>query len=74
MRKRIIGLILAILGVGAGYTFLPELWSLIGLGSNRWLTNGLVNAIIGLIIMEILAIFLIDAIERVIIKIEKNLI
>ena len=74
MRKRIIGLILAILGVGAGYTFLPELWSLLGLGSNRWLTNGLVNAIIGLIIMEILAIFLIDAIERVIIKIEKNLI
>ena len=74
MRKRIIGLILAILGVGAGYTFLPELWSLIGLGSNRWLTNGLVNAIIGLIIMEILAIFLIDTIERVIIKIEKNLI
>lgn len=73
MRKRIIGLVLAILGIGAGYTFLPELWKLFNV-KYQWLQNSLVNAIIGLILMLIVGAFLIVPIEKFIIKIETSLV
>lgn len=72
MRKRMIQLIFALLGIGAGYSFMPMIWSAFNV-SNRWLNNIFIDMVIGLLVFVVLGILLIDPVERLVQKIEKFL-
>lgn len=73
MRKIMIRVVLAILGIGAGYTFMPIVWVLVKLAGNIWLNNFLVNILIGLAVMHVVSLFVTNPLERLIKKIENNL-
>lgn len=68
-----IKVVLAVLGIGAGYTFLPYLWLLLDVQDNFWLNNFIVNILLGLAIMYIVSLFVTDPLERLIKRIEVNL-
>ncbi|KRL13513.1 PIN/TRAM domain-containing protein [Schleiferilactobacillus perolens] len=51
MRKIIIRFVFALAGAAIGYTVFPYFWSLIGMAGNTILMNGLVNALLGAIIL-----------------------
>lgn len=70
MRKRMIQLVFAILGISIGYSFLPPLWESLRVG-NHLLQSPVINSFIGLLVMLILAVFLVDPIENII-KFEKS--
>jgi uncharacterized protein YacL len=72
MRKRMIQLVFAILGISIGYSFLPPLWESLRIG-NHLLQSPVINSFIGLLVMLILAVFLVDPIENIIKKLEKKL-
>ena len=72
MRKRMIQLVFAILGISIGYSFLPPLWESLRVG-NHLLQSPVINSFIGLLVMLILAVFLVDPIENIIKKFEKKL-
>lgn len=71
MRKRMIQLVFAILGISIGYSFLPPLWESLRVG-NHLLQSPVINSFIGLLVMLILAVFLVDPIENIIKKFEKS--
>ena len=54
MRKRMIQLVFAILGISIGYSFLPPLWESLRVG-NHLLQSPVINSFIGLLVMLILA-------------------
>ena len=54
MRKRMIQLVFAILGISIGYSFLPPLWESLRIG-NHLLQSPVINSFIGLLVMLILA-------------------
>lgn len=56
MRKRMIQLVFAILGISIGYSFLPPLWESLRIG-NHLLQSPVINSFIGLLVMLILAVF-----------------
>lgn len=62
MRKRIIQLIFAFLGIGAGYSFLPGLWNLLNI-QLQVLYNPIVNMFIGLILMMLCSFILAEPLE-----------
>ncbi|KRM90473.1 PilT family ATPase [Liquorilactobacillus cacaonum DSM 21116] len=68
-----IRVVLAILGIGAGYTFMPIVWVLVKLAGNIWINNFLVNILIGLAVMHVVSLFVTNPLERLIKKIENNL-
>lgn len=72
MRKKLIHIVLIVLGIGAGYSFLPIFWSLIHF-SNPWVTNPLTNMIIGMVIFTIISFLIADILDQFIQKIEKLL-
>lgn len=63
-----IRVVLAILGIGAGYTFMPIVWVLVKLAGNIWLNNFLVNILIGLAVMHVVSLFVTNPLERLIKK------
>ena len=65
-----IQLIFALLGIGAGYSFMPMIWSAFNV-SNRWLNNIFIDMVIGLLVFVVLGILLIDPVERLVQKVEK---
>ena len=67
-----IQLIFALLGIGAGYSFMPMIWSAFNV-SNRWLNNIFIDMVIGLLVFVVLGILLIDPVERLVQKVEKFL-
>ena len=71
MRKRMIQLVFAILGISIGYSFLPPLWESLRVG-NHLLQSPVINSFIGLLVTLILAVFLVDPIENIIKKFEKR--
>ncbi|MDN2452684.1 PIN/TRAM domain-containing protein [Lactobacillus sp. UCMA15818] len=73
MRKIMIKVVLAVLGIGAGYTFMPPVWLLIGLSNHIWFNNFAVNILIGLAVMHIVSIFVTEPLERLIKRLENNL-
>lgn len=72
MRKKMIQLIFALLGIGAGYSFMPMVWTMFGV-QNRWLNNIFIDMVIGLLVFVVLGIILIDPVEKLVQKIEKFL-
>ncbi|KRL06534.1 MAG: PIN/TRAM domain-containing protein [Liquorilactobacillus hordei] len=73
MRKIMIKIVLAVLGIGAGYTFMPPVWLLLGLSNNIWANNFAVNILIGLAVMHIVSLFVTEPLERLIKRLENNL-
>lgn len=68
-----IKVVLAVLGIGAGYTFLPYLWLLLALQNNFWINNFIVNVLLGIAVMSIVSLFVTDPLEKLIQRIENNL-
>ncbi len=72
MRKRIIQLIFAFLGIGAGYSFLPGLWNLLNI-QLQVLYNPIVNMFIGLVLMMLCSFILAEPLEGALKKVEETL-
>lgn len=70
MRKKLIRILLMILGIGAGYSFLPNAWQTLHI-HNPWIVNAPVNMLIGFIGFVILSLFLVDPLDKLIAKIER---
>lgn len=73
MRKKIIKIIFFALGIGAGYSFLPYFWLLLGWQKNVWINNTLVNMLIGLLIMWLISLIATDPLEKLVKKLETSL-
>ena len=54
-----IQLIFALLGIGAGYSFMPMVWAGFNV-QNRWLNNIFIDMVIGLVVFVVLSIILIE--------------
>ena len=72
MRKRIIQLIFAFLGIGGGYSFLPGLWNLLNI-QLQVLYNPIVNMFIGLVLMMLCSFILAEPLEGALKKVEETL-
>ncbi|WP_225047807.1 PIN/TRAM domain-containing protein [Lacticaseibacillus kribbianus] len=55
MKKRIISVLFALVGIGLGLGGLPAFWDLVNLEHVTWLTNPIVSALLGALIFLILA-------------------
>lgn len=73
MRKKIIKIIFFALGIGAGYSFLPYFWLVIGWQQNIWINNALVNMLIGLLVMWLISLIATDPLEKLVKKLEVSL-
>ena len=72
MRKRLIKIVFAILGIGIGYSFFPWAWRLVNF-NQPWLVNPIMNMFLGLVIMSFLGLLLSNPLEALIKKIESSL-
>lgn len=72
MRKRIIRVIFAFLGIGAGYSFLPVLWRILNLDISG-IHNPIVDMFIGFVIMMLLSLVLTDPLAKLLKKAEESL-
>lgn len=72
MRKRLIKIVFAILGIGIGYSFFPWAWRLANF-NQPWLVNPIMNMFLGLVIMSFLGLLLSNPLEALIKKIESGL-
>ena len=72
MRKRLIKIVFAILGIGIGYSFFPWAWRLANF-NQPWLVNPIMNMFLGLVIMSFLGLLLFNPLEALIKKIESGL-
>ena len=72
MRKRLIKIVFAILGIGIGYSFFPWAWRLANF-NQPWLVNPIMNMFLGLVIMSFLGLLLSNPLEALIKKIESSL-
>lgn len=70
MRKKLIRILLIVLGIGAGYSFLPNVWQAIHF-HNPWIVNAPVNMLLGLIVFVIFSLVLVDPLDKIIAKIEQ---
>lgn len=72
MRKRLIKIVFAILGIGIGYSFFPWAWRLANF-NQPWLVNPIMNMFLGLVIMSFLGLLLSNPLEALVKKIESSL-
>ncbi|MCP0887522.1 PIN/TRAM domain-containing protein [Ligilactobacillus sp. WILCCON 0076] len=72
MRKKLIKIIFAILGVGVGYSFFPAIWRLMNI-KQAWIANPVMNMFLGLIILSLVGMALTNPLELIIKKIESGL-
>lgn len=72
MRKRLIKIVFAILGIGIGYSFFPWAWRIANF-NQPWLVNPIMNMFLGLVIMSFLGLLLFNPLEALIKKIESSL-
>lgn len=72
MRKRLIKIVFAILGIGIGYSFFPWAWRIANF-NQPWLVNPIMNMFLGLVIMSFLGLLLSNPLEALIKKIESSL-
>lgn len=73
MQKRVLTVIIVLVGISMGITLLPTAWMAIGQSSNLWLNNSLTNGLIGAIIFSLLSLVLVEPITTGVKKIEKQL-
>ncbi|WP_071130119.1 PIN/TRAM domain-containing protein [Enterococcus timonensis] len=71
MQKRVIMILMILLGVTLGISFLPDAWHALQLDNTNWLNNVLTNAVLGAIISFIIAMFSAKYIVSGIKRIEK---
>ena len=73
MQKRVLTVIILIVGISLGVTFLPTAWTAIGNADNMWLNNSLTNGLIGAIIFYIISLAIVEPITIGVKRIEKQL-
>lgn len=71
MQKKIFNIVMAIIGFSLGATLMPLVWALFNLNSNQWLNNEVTNGLIGAIIFIIISIFTFRYVGRAIRRVEK---
>ncbi|WP_423372925.1 PIN/TRAM domain-containing protein [Melissococcus plutonius] len=67
MKKRIITLLMILIGISLGIAFLPPIWQAVNLGNNHWLntfTNGLFGAFIFFILSLLVEKYIIMCIKK----------
>lgn len=72
MQKKIFNIIMSVVGFSLGMTIVPSVWGLFDLEYNQWLNNGVTNGLIGAIIFIIISMFTFRYVGRGIKK-QKNL-
>ena len=73
MQKRVITLLMVIVGASLGISFLPTAWQTVGQQSNGWLNNTFTNSLLGALIFFLLSLLLAKHISAVIKQIEEKL-
>lgn len=73
MRKAIVNIIFALIGIAVGVTVLPHLWAVTGLGDMRIVNNGYVDGLTGGLIFYFFSFPFVEPINRLNTKIEDNL-
>ncbi|WP_159721490.1 PIN/TRAM domain-containing protein [Enterococcus sp. CSURQ0835] len=73
MQKRVLTIIITLVGISLGITLLPIAWFALGYGNNLWLNNYLTNGLLGAIIFYFLSLAIADPISSKLKKIEKRI-
>lgn len=73
MQKRVLTIIITLVGISLGITLLPIAWFALGYGNNLWLNNYLTNGLLGAIIFYFLSLAIADPISSQLKKIEKRI-
>ncbi|MGM0238362.1 MULTISPECIES: PIN/TRAM domain-containing protein [Enterococcus] len=73
MQKRILVVIITLVGMSLGISFLPLAWMALRQGGNMWLNNTFTNGLIGAIIFFLLSLVIADPISTGLKTIEKRL-
>ncbi|MDH6364835.1 uncharacterized protein YacL [Enterococcus sp. PF1-24] len=73
MQKRVISMVMIIIGASLGFSYLPYLWELLKVADNTLLNNYLSNSVIGAIIFFLLSLVLAKYIVTIIKKVEKQM-
>lgn len=73
MQKRVLTIIITLVGISLGITLLPIAWFALGYGDNLWLNNYLTNGLLGAIIFYFLSLAIADPISSQLKKIEKRI-
>ena len=71
MQKKIFYVVMGILGFSLGATLIPIVWTVFNLNQNQWLNNDITNGLIGAIIFIIISVFTFSYVGSGIKKIEK---
>ena len=71
MQKKIFNIVMALIGFSLGATLIPVVWTVFKLDQNQWLNNDITNGIIGAIIFVIISIFTLRYVGSAIKKVEK---
>lgn len=71
MQKKIFNIVMAIVGFSLGVTLMPLVWGIFNLNSNQWLNNEVTNGLIGAIIFIIISIFTFRYVGSALKKVEK---
>lgn len=73
MQKRVVTLLMVVVGVSLGMSLLPIAWEMAGQTGNKWLNNNFTNSLIGALIFFILSLMLAEYIVSGVKKIETSL-
>lgn len=73
MQKRVLTMIIVLIGISLGITFLPMAWFAIGYADNMWLNNSVTDGLIGAIIFYIISLAIVGPITAGVKKLEKQL-
>lgn len=73
MQKKMISLVMALIGASLGLSYLPYAWEVFKLKDNSWLNNYFTNSLLGAIIFFLLSLVLAKYIEKIIRHIEKEM-
>ncbi|WP_321387294.1 PIN/TRAM domain-containing protein [uncultured Enterococcus sp.] len=73
MQKRVITVLMVIIGASLGISLLPAAWTMAQQADNKWLNNNFTNSLIGAIIFFILSLVLAKYIVSAVKRVEKSL-
>lgn len=73
MQKRMISVIMVIVGASLGFSYLPYLWQMFRLDDNNWLNNQFTNSVLGALIFFLLSLAIGKYLVQLINRIEKEL-
>lgn len=73
MQKKMISIVMSIIGASLGFSYFPYVWKITKLEDNQWLNNYFTNTLCGAIIFFLLSLVLAKHIERIIKRIEKEM-